>query len=373
MSGKTKRKYDHESMLIAKSITQSLKKISEILPQYYTKQDLINEYKKYYPFDWQRLVERQQNYQEKDVFLISKRIKKRYYAKTADEFFFSLPKVKHMLSEGMRIKYSNNFEIELVLTKIKELESKRTIANEKITSRIRESKLNAQNVTPSYLDYYIKDYHKKGITTEEKLIIATELAKFDTDEVTIFFRKLNDSEKNDMIRRLSYDHLIDFGHYAKLRKGFKGKKKNYQTERVSLEDVRPQDLYTRLQSHAVNSKQRYDYFISHSSMDKKRVRDITNELNLKGNLCYCDWSIDDIFLKREYVSEYTKEVLKVRMEQSNKLLFIRTKNSMKSDWVEFELKYFEQLGKPIYEINHLENTKSLYSQFDIEKVKRKVR
>lgn len=347
MSGETKRKYDYESMLIAKSITQSLKKISEILPQYYTQQDLINEYKKNYPFDWQRLEERQQNYKEKDAFLIAKRIKKRYHSKSAHEFFFSLPKVKHMLSEGMKSKYANNFDNEHVITKRKEFESKRTTANEKITSRIREAKLNAQNVTPSYLDYYIRDYHKRGITTEEKLIIAKELAKFDTEKVTRFFRKLNDSERNDMIRRLSYDHLVNFGHYVKLRKGFKGKKKTYQTERVSLEDVRPEDLYARLQSHAVNSKQRYDYFISHSSMDKQRVRDITNELNLKGKLCYCDWSMDDIFLKREYVSMYTKEVLKVRMEQSNNLILIRTKNSMQSDWVEFELNYFEELGKPI--------------------------
>ena len=373
MPSVAKRKYDHESALISKSISQSLKKISEILPQYYSSKDLVNAYIKYYPFEWQKLVERQQNYKQKDLVLISNRKKKRYYPKTAYGFFFSLPKVKHMLSDGMKSKYSNNFDEESVLTKRNDFENKRTIAIKKTTSRINEAKINAQNITPVYLKYYIKEYHKKGITTEEKLIIVKELSKFDTEEVTTFFRKLNDSEKNNMIRRLSFEHLVDFGNYVRLREGFKGKKKAYQTETVSLENVKPEDLFSRLETHAVNSKQRYDYFISHSSLDKKHVRELISSLNLKGNLCYCDWSIDDIFLKRENVNDYTREVLKVRMKQSNELILIRTENSMRSNWVDFELKYFEQLRKPIYEINHLDDVRTVYKEFEIEKLKGKVR
>lgn len=365
MPGVAKRKYDHESVLIAKSISQSLIKISEILPQNYCRQDLVNAYIKYYPFEWQKLVERQQNYKQKDTFLLSNKKKKRYNPETEYGFFFALPKVKQMLSEGMKTKYSNNFDEESVSTKRIDFEHKRMIANEKTISRITEAKINSQNVTPAYLKYYIKEYHKRGITTEEKLIIVTELSKFDTEEVTIFFRKLNDSERNDMIRRISYEHLVDFGHYVKLRKRFKGKKKAYQTEKVSLENVKPEDLYSRLKSHAVNSKQGYDYFISHSSKDKKRVREVISKLNLKGKICYCDWSIDDIFLKRENANNYTRDVLKVRMQQSNKLLLIRSKNSVQSEWVEFELNYFEQLGKPIYEINHIDNATAVYPILEI--------
>ena len=77
MPGVVKRKYDHESFLISKNISQSLKKISEILPQYYSRQDLVNAYIKYYPFEWQKLAERQQNYKQKDIFLISNKKKKR--------------------------------------------------------------------------------------------------------------------------------------------------------------------------------------------------------------------------------------------------------------------------------------------------------
>ena len=365
MPGVVKRKYDHESFLISKNISQSLKKIAEILPQNYSRQDLVNAYIKYYPFEWQKLVERQQNYKQKDIFLISNKKNRRYNPKSEYGFFFSVPKVKHLLSEGMKSKHSINFDEESVSIKRNDFEHKRMIANEKTTSRIAEAKINAQNVTPTYLKYYIKAYHKKGITTEEKLIIVKELSKFDTEDVTIFFRKLNDSEKNDMIRRISYEHLVNFGHYVKLRKGFKGRKKEYQTEKASLEEVKPEDLYSRLKTHAINSRQRYDYFISHSSKDKKRVREVISKLNLEGSICYCDWSIDDIFLKRENVNDYTRDVLKVRMQQSNKLLLVRTKNSAESEWVEFELNYFEQLGKPIYEINHIDNVTAVYPILEI--------
>lgn len=43
-----------------------------------------------------------------------------------------------------------------------------------------------------------------------------------------------------------------------------------------------------------------------------------NRLNLH---VYCDWLNDTDFLKRTYASEYTKIVLKKRIEQSAKVLF----------------------------------------------------
>ena len=65
------------------------------------------------------------------------------------------------------------------------------------------------------------------------------------------------------------------------------------------------------------------------------------------------------------MNDYTRDVLKVRMQQSNKLLLVRTKNSAESEWVEFELNYFEQLGKPIYEINHIDNVTAVYPILEI--------
>lgn len=67
---------------------------------------------------------------------------------------------------------------------------------------------------------------------------------------------------------------------------------------------------------SVQGLKHYDLFISHSSKDKSYVRQVVEEANAIGLNCYVDWTADNDFLKRSMVSEYTKEVLKVRMKQS---------------------------------------------------------
>ena len=78
----------------------------------------------------------------------------------------------------------------------------------------------------------ISAYHKKGNTIEDKLEIFKEIQKFDCDRATQFFYKLNDSERNNQIRNMAFQHLQNTGHYVKLRKNFKGKKKIYMEDYV---------------------------------------------------------------------------------------------------------------------------------------------
>lgn len=74
-------------------------------------------------------------------------------------------------------------------------------------------------------------------------------------------------------------------------------------------------------------------------------------MNSCGLNCYVDWTADSDFLKRSLVSEYTKEVLKARMKNSEKLLYLSSSNSRKSSWVDFELKYYqEEVQNDIYMI-----------------------
>ena len=82
-------------------------------------------------------------------------------------------------------------------------------------------------------------------------------------------------------------------------------------------------------------------FISHSSGDKGFVRSIVAKANSQGMSCYVDWTSDNDFLKRSMVSDYTKEVLKVRMNQSKHLLYLSSHRSRNSEWVSFELDYYE--------------------------------
>ncbi|UUX35226.1 TIR domain-containing protein [Fundicoccus culcitae] len=292
-------------------------------------------------------------YREKDNHLVSIGKKKRYNPESPEKFFYSSQKVKNILSVGVREKYNAKYDEQKVKKERAELEEYRYKKNKVIYDRINNAKINAQNVNPSYMRYYIKKYHTKGISTQEKMLIALELSKFDTKEVNEFFYKLNDSERNNQIREFAFNHLQKFGHYVVLRKRFKGKKKSYQLDKVNFDSMRPKDLYERFQSDAINNKQTYDFFVSHSLKDQIIVRDIVLKLNQDNKTCYIDWGIDDHFLKREFVNVYTEEVLKVRMEQSKNLLLIRTDNSEQSKWVEFEIEYFSSLDKPLYEVKSL--------------------
>lgn len=198
-----------------------------------------------------------------------------------------------------------------------------------------------QQVDPGFIDALIYAYHDRHNSTNDKMEIFKEIQKYDCEKSRQFFWKLNDSERNDQIRNLAFKHLQKSGHYVKLRKGFKGKKKTYQIERSTFEGT-PQALAKKLQDDkSVQGLKHYDLFISHSSKDKSYVRQVVEEANAIGLNCYVDWTADNDFLKRSMVSEYTKEVLKVRMKQSKKLLYLSSDKSRSSQWVSFELDYYK--------------------------------
>ncbi|HDK3681733.1 TPA: toll/interleukin-1 receptor domain-containing protein [Staphylococcus aureus] len=339
-----------------------IRQVAEVLPEKYTRYILLKEFQRLFPYQWNIIVERQQTYKEKAQHLYKvKKIKNRYNTKSAEEYFFSIPQVKYILSAGRMKKHKENYNASEIKIKKAALEKSRKNKNWKIEERLIKAKRYTQKVDPEYLNIYMKAYHKKDITTEEKLEILTELKKFDTENIVRFFRKLNDAEQNKMIRNLAFKYLQGYGHYVKLRKNFKGKKKVYQTERASLDTKKPEDLYNDLTNKNIQSQKVYDIFISHSTKDKKTVEDIIRVFNEQNKTCYCDWTMDQDYLKRKYVGEYTKQVLKARMEQSKMLVLLRTENSVQSDWVSFEIEYFENLKKPIYIVESLEELLEAFS------------
>lgn len=126
-----------------------------------------------------------------------------------------------------------------------------------------------------------------------------------------------------------------------MRKGFKGKKKSYQIEKSTFYGT-PQALANKLQNDkSVQGVKCYDLFISHSSKDRQFFRSVVAKANSLGLSCYVDWNSDNEFLKRSMVSDYTKEVLKIRMKQSKYLLYLSSARARNSEWVSFELDYYE--------------------------------
>lgn len=136
-------------------------------------------------------------------------------------------------------------------------------------------------------------------------------------------------------------------------------------------DKKPIDLFERIKKEdSIQNKKTFDYFISHSYKDTEIVNVVIKKLN-KANLhSYCDWMADTYFLKRTYVSQFTKEVIKRRIEQSKKVLFIKTKNTINnagnilSKWIKMEILYAKTLQKQIECLDLLDDNKTLEIEVD---------
>jgi hypothetical protein len=228
-----------------------------------------------------------------------------------------------------------------------------------------------QMVEPLYIDAFIASYHKKGITIQGKIEIFHELKKYNSKKVVEFLQKLNDSERNDQIRRMAFEHLQKLGAPVRLRKKFKGKVKSYNTETDQF-NVSPEDLYQRLESNTVQNKKSFHVFISHSYLDSNLVRQVKSCLNSHGLTVYCDWTSDNDFLKRSLVSNYTKMVLKKRIEQSKCIVFLETKNAVNRDgsftspWISMEIEHASLIGKPIYSLNFSDHSE-LFERIEYKK------
>ncbi len=94
-------------------------------------------------------------------------------------------------------------------------------------------------------------------------------------------------------------------------------------------DMKPLDLFHKIENDSIQNN--------------KLVNNIKKYLNKMNLNIYCDWLSDNDFLKRKYAGEYTKVILKRRIEQSKKILFIKTNrtndksNNFYSRWVEMEI------------------------------------
>lgn len=370
MPGITKRKYNGELVRFKKSLKQPLNKLKGILPREYSSETIVSEFRTYYPLIWQEMQERYNSYRAKDEFLTKNGKPLRYNPKAPATYLLNLPQVKLWLSEGGIKNHKHIFSEKSRQENIMSLSQKRDKSILKYENKVNVKKRKIQNIEQLYIDIFIESYHKKQICHDEKIEIFNELKKYESKKVIEFFHKLNDSEKNNQIRKFAFDHLQSLGKYVRLRKKFKGKQKNYMIE-FSKFDMKPKDLWERIEANKVQNKKRFDFFISHSYANKDEVLKVLKLLNKQGYVVYCDWTSDNDFLKRGFVSEYTKMVLKKRLEQSSNILLLKSDKALASEWVAFELEYFTMRRKPIYFIeldttidSRLDKYKMLTFNFD---------
>lgn len=230
---------------------------------------------------------------------------------------------------------------------------------EKVDNKIDNAKLKTQQMTPKYIDTLIGLYERKSTSQKDKMYIMTELKKYYNNKVINFFFKVNDTELNKQLRWSAFYHLQSFNYQPRARrqKYMQVHTKN-KKRRQYLKNIYPNEKYdipqnpNELEYRIMNSKEqqikRYDFFISHSSMDSKYVQELILFENKKSKNVFCDWINDADYLKRKLVCNATLKVIEVRLEQSDAIIFVDSPSSRKSIWCKYELNYFLELNRPIY-------------------------
>ena len=81
------------------------------------------------------------------------------------------------------------------------------------------------------------------------------------------------------------------------------------------------------------------------------VQVLIDKLNAEGRNVYCDWISDSDYLKRQLLCDATLDVIEKRIFQSKAILLLDSNNSRNSMWVQYELNYAQEQGKPLFSID----------------------
>ncbi len=363
MSGFTKhmsQKFLEESK---RDFSNYIKKLITILPVEYDLKILISLLEKYYPYELKLLHERYDYYRIKDKKLGSLKNKKPRHSIPEPKIIIEqLGITKKIMEESFRKNHKLSFDEVFWKNNILALEKDRLPKIKKIEDKIEKATSKAQNVEPIFLDELMGLYDRKTTSQKDKVYIIKELEKYYCSKVITFFRKKVDTELNRQLREMAFYHLQELKHHVVLRrqkymrihsKNKKRKhflKKEYPYEKFNIQAI-PEELEYRIENSKEQKLKEYDFFISHSSSDFKEVQNLIKYLNSNGKNIYCDWINDTDYLKRHLVGEATKSIIEKRLQQSKNILFVKSDSSLKSDWVKYELNYFNELNKPIFEIS----------------------
>ena len=327
----------------------------------YTENDIITLLKEFYPHEWKSVEIKFLYYQKKDKYIARRFGKARYNMPKPEKLIQSVSLYKNIMTSNAQKKHADNFNEEDIKKAKDDLWRKREPKIKKVNHKIERAILKTQQVTPAYIDQIIGLYNQKNTTQKDKMYILAGLKKYYSTPIIDFFFKINDTELNTQLRLIAFKHLQSFNYQPRLRRQkymqvhCKNKKrKKYLKEEYARAKYEipenPDELEYRIQNAKDEQLKEFDYFISHSSKDSSAVQKLILFENLQGKNVFCDWINDVDYLKRHLVCEATLAVLEKRMEQSEKLIFVISQNSMNSIWCKYELNYYHELGKQIYTI-----------------------
>lgn len=375
MSGYTKRIYDKFIVESRRDFSKYIDTISNLLPSRIIAASIIALIKEFYPYEYQVFCERCASFSKQERSLRSIKHKSRYCFIDPDTFIIKLRASQRLLQEKYQRDYEASYDEERVKRLRYSLHKKRDPHINRIRDKVQKAKLKTQQMEPEFLDKLIGLYDRKNTTQKDRIYIMLELEKYYAPKLVWFFQRKMNSEINFQLRHRAFLYLQSMGHYAVLRSqksmplntGSSKRKqqlREYAKMHFNIAAI-PQELEYRIENNAPEQRlKHFDYFISHSSKDFDLIQNIIAMLNANNINIYCDWINDDDYLKRHLAGEATLEVIKKRIERSDAIMFVRTKHSINSIWVKYELNYAHQLWKTIYELDEHFSIESIHLMND---------
>lgn len=366
--GKTARKYCNELVLFKRKFKKPLSNIAVIMPIGFSDDLFYSQFKKYYSYLWEDILEKSSEYKRMDEGLIKKGFPKRYFFPYPDNYLKNISKphvntarkTHEIPATIVDLNYQTALREELVVECNKKLAKRENKKNENLKF--------VQLTTPEYSNYYIENYFKikksNPVDVHSRYAVILEASKYKSLATIKFLHQVNSSERNFQLRNFAFTTLQKFGvSEVRLRKNRKGKKHTGDLlDPIKIEN--PDELITHIYNSQLEQSKKYDLFLSHSSLDAEILLELKAVLNGININVYIDWVSDRNSLKRELTNVNTANVVIERLKSSSALMYVHTTASLNSKWAPWEIGYFHALKNKIC-IYFKDKTETIPSYLDI--------
>ena len=343
------RKMEYRKILFIKEFRLPMKRIANAMPVGFTDRQFYEAYKQYYPYLVDEAQKMCKDYKRHNHLRKQKRYKKTVYFPEPEDLLRQTS--RSIIGNTRKAHQSGDVATsEELARRIAALEkdSKRKIAKRKQKESV--FMMHAQNVTPKYINRLISLYFKtrkeNSLDVNSRYLLLLEIAQYKCKASIIFLHKINACDKNNEMRYLAFNLLQQMGERPWLARNRKGKKRLSSIKPLDI-SANPTELLEHIYQYQGNIHRRYDVFLSHSSYDTKQLLKLKQQLNEKGLVVYIDWVNDSVMMDRKNQNEDTWNVLKMRMDESEKMLFVMTDNSLRSEWTPKEIDYFKSLNREV--------------------------
>lgn len=341
------RKMEYRKMLFMKDFRLPMKRISNIMPVGFTDQQFYEAYKQYYPYLMDKAQKMCKDYKRHNY--LRKRYKKMVFFPEPEDLLKQTS--KSIIGRTRKAHQSGEVATSGELARriaALEKDSKERIAKRKQKEAV--FMMHAQDVTPKYINRLISLFFEtrkeNSLDVNSRYLLLLEIAQYKCKASITFLHKINACDKNNEMRYLAFDLLQQMGERPWLARNRKGKKRLSSVKPIDI-STNPTELLEHIYQYQGNIYRKYDVFLSHSYYDTKQLLKLKQQLNEKGLVVYIDWVNDSVMMDRKNQNEDTWNVLKMRMDESEKMLFVMTDNSLRSEWTPKEIDYFKSLNREV--------------------------